>query len=132
MLPLMRFDHDPKAIRYYEEKRGLTASNAQLVQERDPQVIRRVQAMARKLIAMLYPFDYGRFEFRLNQRTGQIVFLEVNLQCNIWEPRVLGTSAKLAGLPYPDLLETIVAHSLLRQGLVDKIETRMATQHLHG
>lgn len=122
-LPLMRFDHDPQAIRYYEEKRGLAESAAKLVQELDQDVIDRAQEMSAPLVAELFPFDYGRFEMRYNEATGEISFLEVNIQCNIWEPRVLGSSARLAGLSYPDLLETIIAHSMLRQGVVDAIET---------
>ncbi len=126
LLPLMRFDHDPKAVRYYEEKRGLTDSNAQLEQETDPQIISQVHRMTAPLIAELSPFDYGRFEFRLNAQTGAISFIEVNLQCNIWQPRVIGTSAQIAGLQYPELLETILAYSMLRRGVIDRIETTEA------
>ncbi|MEL7188854.1 MAG: phosphoribosylglycinamide synthetase [Pseudomonadota bacterium] len=126
LLPLMRFDYDPKAVRYYEEKRGLTDSNAQLAQETDPDIIAHVHKMTAPLIAELSPFDYGRFEFRLNTQTGAISFIEVNLQCNIWQPRVIGTSARIAGLEYPELLETILAYSMLRRGVIDSIETAEA------
>jgi D-alanine-D-alanine ligase len=76
------------------------------------------------LIPELWPFDYGRFEFRYNQQTGDVRFLEVNLQANIWSKRVIGQSAALAGLSHPELIETIVCHSLVRHGLVRAEDVR--------
>ena len=118
-LPLMRFDHDTEVLRTYAEKRGFEASEAQLVPETDPAFIEKVQSLTRKLLPELWPFDYGRFEFRLNPATGQINFLEVNLQCNIWSQRVIGKAAVLAGLSYPELLETILAGAMARQGVIE-------------
>lgn len=63
-MPLMRFDHD---------------TEAKLVLETDPALIARVHEMTVTLLPELWPFDYGRFEFRLNPATGDINFLEVNL-----------------------------------------------------
>lgn len=117
-LPLMRFDHDPTVLRTYEEKRGFKQSEARLVAETDPAFIARVEALTAQLLPELWPFDYGRFEFRLNQATGELNFLEVNLQCNLWSKRVIGQSAKLAGMDYPQLLETIIAGSMARRGLI--------------
>lgn len=119
MLPLMRFDHDTEVLRTYAEKRGFEASEAKLVQETDPAFIAKVQGLTQKLLPELWPFDYGRFEFRLNPVTGEINFLEVNLQCNLWSQRVIGKAAVLAGWTYPELLETILAGSMARQGLID-------------
>lgn len=119
MLPLMRFDHDTEVLRTYAEKRGFEASEAKLVQETDPAFITKVQGLTQKLLPELWLFDYGRFEFRLNPTTGEINFLEVNLQCNLWSQRVIGKSAVLAGWTYPELLETILAGSMARQGLIE-------------
>ncbi len=121
-LPLMRFDHDPEVLRTYAEKRGFEESKATLVQEMDEGLIAQVQAMTAKLLPELWPFDYARFEFRFNAETRQFQFLEVNLQCNLWSQRVIGKAALLAGMDYPTLLETIIAGSLARQGLVEPAE----------
>ena len=118
-LPLMRFDHNTEVLRTYAEKRGFEASEAQLVPETDPAFIQKVQDLTRKLLPELWPFDYGRFEFRLNPATGDINFLEVNLQCNIWSQRVIGKAAVLAGMSYPELLETILAGAMARQGVIE-------------
>jgi D-alanine-D-alanine ligase len=117
-LPLMRFDHDTEVLRTYAEKRGFEASEAKLVQETDVAVIASVQDLTARLLPELWPFDYARFEFRLNPATGEIHFLEVNLQCNIWSQRVIGRSAAIAGWTYPELLETILAGSMARQGVI--------------
>jgi len=118
-LPLMRFTFDPEALRTYAHKRGFEASSAKLEQELDPIVIEKTAEFTQALMPELAPFDYGRFEFRLDSETGEISFLEVNLQCNIWQPRVIGTSAAIAGFTYPELLETIITASMLRQGLLE-------------
>jgi D-alanine-D-alanine ligase len=64
------------------------------------------------------PFDYGRFEFRVDLETGTINFLEVNLQANLWSQKVYGRSAELAGISQSQLIETILAESLGRHGLL--------------
>jgi D-alanine-D-alanine ligase len=118
MLPIMTFEHDPDVLRTYGEKRGFEDSGARLVPLPEGPLADRLRGHASLLIPELWPFDYGRFEFRMNRETGAVHFLEVNLQANIWSKRVIGQSAALAGLSHPDLIETIVCHSLVRQGLV--------------
>jgi D-alanine-D-alanine ligase len=128
LLPLMRYTFDPDALRTYAQKRGFEKSDARLDQELDAEVVRKVNAFAEQLLPELWPFDYGRFEFRLDAETGEIAFLEVNLQCNIWQPRVIATSAKLAGFTYPELMETIIASSLERQGLLEVTPERVPAE----
>lgn len=119
-LPIMTFEHDPDVLRTYEEKRGFSESRAELVPLEEGELAETLRGYVRRLIPELWPFDYGRFEFRINRATGDVHFLEVNLQANIWSKRVIGQSARLAGLEHPDLIETIVCHSLIRHGLVQK------------
>jgi D-alanine-D-alanine ligase len=118
ILPIMSFEHDPNVLRTYGEKRGFEASEARLVPLEDGPLADELRRYTQMLIPELWPFDYGRFEFRVNRETGEAHFLEVNLQANIWSTRVIGQSAALAGLSHADLIETIVCHSLVRQGLV--------------
>ena len=47
-----------------------------------------------------------------------MTFLEVNLNCNLWSEKVFGRAAGLAGLSHPELIETILADSLRRIGLM--------------
>ena len=124
ILPIMTFEHDPNVLRTYEEKRGFEASKAQLVPMQEGPLADELRRYTNMLIPELWPFDYGRFEFRVNRDTGEIKFLEVNLQANIWSKRVIGQSAALAGLSHPDLIETVVCHSLVRQGLVRAEDVR--------
>jgi D-alanine-D-alanine ligase len=124
ILPIMTFEHDPDVLRTYGEKRGFEESGARLVPMEESELAEELRRYTRLLIPELWPFDYGRFEFRVNRDTGEVQFLEVNLQANIWSKRVIGQSAALAGLSHPDLIETIVCHSLVRQCLVAAEDVR--------
>jgi D-alanine-D-alanine ligase len=111
-------------LRTYAEKRGFSESGARLVPLEDEEMAERLRGYTRALIPELWPFDYGRFEYRINKETGEAHFLEVNLQANIWSKRVIGQSAALAGISHPELIETVVCHSLLRHGLIAAEEVR--------
>jgi D-alanine-D-alanine ligase len=119
MLPLMRFDHDTEVLRTYAEKRGFEATKAKLVQESDPEFIAKIEGYTRALVPEVAPFDYSRWEYRYNPATGEVNFLEVNLQCNLWSQRVIGKAALIAGCAYPELLETILAGAMAREGVID-------------
>jgi D-alanine-D-alanine ligase len=64
------------------------------------------------------PFDYGRFEFRLDVATDEVQFLEVNLNCNLWSRKTISMAAQQIGWSHAELIETILTESLERQGLM--------------
>jgi D-alanine-D-alanine ligase len=72
-------------------------------------------AAAEKLAAELSPFDYARFDFRYDPESRRLVFLEVNLACNLAPAAVVARAAKLRGVSYPALLGHVFAYSLRRQ-----------------
>ena len=78
----------------------------------------RIAELTRIMAEEFRPFDYGRFEFRFDAATGELNFLEVNLQCNLWSQKVYGRSAVLAGLTQSQLIETILSEGLRRHGLL--------------
>ena len=139
IMPMMLFEQaDPAHLRTYAEKRDLAdrADKYRLVPFDDPRLCRQITAMTEALIRVFQPFDYGRFEFRVDLATGDIRFLEVNLNCNLWSQKVFGRSALLAGMSQDQLIETIVAESLMRQGLFrrddsNRLPRRMAVS-AHG
>jgi D-alanine-D-alanine ligase len=121
ILPKMIFRQaDPDHLRTYYEKRDLVdrADKYRLDPFEDRAMSDKISDYTRRLYAEYRPFDYGRWEFRVNEETGEIHFLEVNLQCNLWSEKVFGRAAKLAGLTHPELIETILADSLRRNGLM--------------
>src|SRR3546814_17737247 len=67
----------------------------------------RIDELTRKMVEIFRPFDYGRYEFRLDMETGEVRMLEVNLNCNLWSEKVSGRSAKAAGWTQEQLIETI-------------------------
>lgn len=133
IMPMMLFEQaDPAHLRTYAEKRDLTdrADKYRLVPFDDPRLSRQISAMTEALIRVFQPFDYGRFEFRIDLATGDIRFLEVNLNCNLWSQKVFGRSALLAGMSQDELIETIVAESLMRQGLCGRDIDNLLSQGL--
>ena len=112
--------------RSYEEKRGLveTADEDPLEIVSDPELGPRLEAHTRALLPELWPFDYGRFEYRYDPATGDIRFMEVNLSCNLWSKKTISRSARSLGVSHSELVETIVAHSMLRQGVVKDVVRR--------
>lgn len=114
------FPDEPGIVRSYQEKRGLIEANDDpLEQIRDRAVVARLEAYSAKLTKELWPFDYGRFEFRYDPATGDVRFMEVNLSCNLWPKKTISRAARSIGVGHAALVETIVAHSMLRQGLID-------------
>lgn len=121
VMPMMLFEQaDPSHLRTYYEKRDLVdrAQKYQLVDFADPKLMPIIDDYTRRVLGEFRPFDYGRYEFRVDLDTGEVNFLEVNLNCNLWSEKVFGRSAKRAGLTQSQLIETILADSLKRHGLI--------------
>ena len=121
ILPMQIFrQQDPSHLRTYYEKRDLVDRSGKYSLDpfENEEMAGRIADMTRRLWAEYRPFDYGRFEFRVNESTGEITFLEVNLNCNLWSEKVFGRAATLAGLSQAELIETILADSLIRNGVM--------------
>jgi D-alanine-D-alanine ligase len=112
---------DPALLRTYQEKRNLCDGQAYEIRPlADRAVLGVVEARAREMMREFMPFDYGRFEFRIDVATGEIQFLEVNLNCNLWSRKTIAMAAAQIGWSHAELIETILAESLRRQGLVER------------
>jgi D-alanine-D-alanine ligase len=121
VLPMMLFEQaDPSHLRTYYEKRDLVdrAQKYQLVDFDDARLQPVIDGLTRKIMREFVPFDYGRYEFRVDLEKGEVNFLELNLNCNLWSEKVFGRSAKRAGWTQEQLIETILADSLRRHGLL--------------
>ena len=120
-LPMMLFEQaDPSHLRTYWEKRDLVdrSQKYELVPFEDAEFQPVIADLTRKMVEEFRPFDYGRFEFRFDREKGEVNFLEVNLQANLWSEKVYGRAAKLAGLSQSQLIETILCEGLRRHGLL--------------
>ncbi|TMJ18296.1 MAG: phosphoribosylglycinamide synthetase [Alphaproteobacteria bacterium] len=122
VMPMMLFEQaDPTHLRTYYEKRDLVerANKYELVPFDDERWMPQIAEYTRRIAEEFRPFDYGRFEFRLDAETGTLNFLELNLQANLWSQKVFGRSAVRAGLTQAELIETILYEGLRRHGLLD-------------
>lgn len=128
IMPMMLFEQaDPAHLRTHAEKRDLTdrAGKYELKTFDDPEWVEPIKRYTRRLAGVFHPFDYGRFEYRFDERTGTLNFLEVNLNCNLWSEKVFGRSAALLGWTHDQLIETILCESLMRQDMF-ALEQRLA------
>ncbi len=124
LLSTMRFEmpDDEGNFRSYEEKRGLGAEvKEKLVAMSKPVMTRKIREQVRAMLPELWPFDYGRFEFRYTPETGEVLFMEVNLSCNLWSKKTVAGAARLAGLSHEELIEHITAQSMERQGVIKAV-----------
>lgn len=129
LLPPMAYKpEDPHRVRSYEEKRNLVPTPAEdpLEPVEDADLAARLHGAVQALLPELWPFDYGRFEFRYDPATGEALFMEVNLSCNLWSRKTISRAAALAGVDHASLVETILAHSLARQNVVVRQARRRA------
>src|SRR3546814_3984170 len=117
LLPAMSYlPEDLHHLRCYAEKRALVPTDDDPLEPvLDDELIGRLEGHTRKILAELWPFDYGRFEFRYDPASGQLHFMEVNLSCNLWSKTTISRAAARIGMDHATLVESIVAHSLARQ-----------------
>ena len=117
MLPMMIFEQDdPTQLRTYQEKRDLVDNVGYCIKRFDDRAIAdRIIDYTARMADVFRPFDYGRFEFRVDHKSGDVRLLEVNLNCNLWSEKLFSRSAVAAGFTHAALIETIVAESMVRQ-----------------
>lgn len=119
-LPVMKYTSaEDDRLRTYEEKRGLVPSSEGFKPFYEEDLCNLVIGEVEKMMPEIWPFDYGRFEFKVNPETMQSTFIEVNMSCNLWSRKTLSLSWQSLGYTHAELVETILCHSLLRQGVID-------------
>ena len=119
--------HDPWQLRTYQEKRNLSGDQAYEIRPlTDRRLLAEVERQTRLIMGEFIPFDYGRFEFRLDSASGEVRFMEVNLNCNLWSRKTIAIAASQIGWSHAELIETILTGSLQRQGLIQGAMQRVA------
>ena len=120
LLPIQIVEQDdPAQLRTYQEKRDLGRGQAYEIRPMPESPARKqVEDWTRALIPEFLPFDYGRFEFRVDADSGEVRFLEVNLNCNLWSRKTISMAAAQIGWSHRELIETILTESICRQGLL--------------
>ncbi len=120
-LPMLWYEReDTQKLWTYYEKRDLVPNTEKAALKRfdHAEFAPKIEEMAKKVASQLVPFDYGRIEFRVDLKTGDINFIEINLNCNLWSEKVMAKAAAEAGFSHAELLETLLAESWRRQGLI--------------
>jgi D-alanine-D-alanine ligase len=78
---------------------------------------REASAAAARLAAAISPFDYARFDFRYDPARKRLVFLELNIACNMSPASVIRRAALMHGIDYQPLVGHVFTYSLRRQRL---------------
>ncbi|HEY6815168.1 MAG TPA: phosphoribosylglycinamide synthetase, partial [Croceibacterium sp.] len=120
-LPMLWYEREnTQKLWTYYEKRDLVANTEKAALKRfdHPELAPRVAELAAKVAREFVPFDYGRIEFRVDLATGELNFIEINLNCNLWSEKVMAKAAAQAGFSHEQLLETILAEAWVRNGLM--------------
>ena len=101
-----RLKHDP----VYQSKKGVTIQPAL---DLSPTVATRLLRDAKQIYRILELSGYARLDFRLDAE-GRAWFLEANPNPDIARSEEFAEAAAHAGIPYPDLLQRILALGLRR------------------
>ncbi|GLQ19402.1 phosphoribosylglycinamide synthetase [Algimonas porphyrae] len=116
-LPVMIYDGEDLRLRTYQEKR-FRESNTEWRVCDDSRLSDHILADVQKLMPEIWPFDFGRFEFKYVPETGAFSFIELNMSCNLWSKKTVASSWRSLGHSHAELIETILTGSLLRQGVI--------------
>ena len=120
-LPMLWYEReDTQKLWTYYEKRDLVQNTekAALKTFDHTDLAPKIEEMAKKVAQQFVPFDYGRIEFRVDLNTGDINFIEINLNCNLWSEKVMAKAAAEAGFSHADLMETLLAEAWRRNALI--------------
>jgi len=70
---------------------------------------------ASRLAEAISPFDYARFDFRFDPDRKRLVFLELNIACNMSPASVVRRAIHMHGVEYHPLVAHVFTYSLRRQ-----------------
>ena len=119
-LNVMKYDGENETLRTYEEKRFREHKSEWAFF--DDEVMRaKLLENVDRIMREVWPFDFGRFEFKFNPETGEFAFIELNMSCNLWSLKTVSRSWQSLGYSHESLIETILAGSMLRQGVISEV-----------
>lgn len=118
-LNVMKYAGENETLRTYEEKR-FREHKSEWAFFDDPKLRAELLENVDRIMHDVWPFDFGRFEFKFNPETGEFAFIELNMSCNLWSLKTVSRSWQSLGYSHEELIETILAGSMLRQGVISE------------
>lgn len=98
----------------YESKRGFASPCRRRICH-DARIRAVVYEIAERVLPEFTPFDYGRLDFRLDERTNVLYLLELNISCNLRQGKAIAMAAEYAGISHKRLIGGLVLRSIARQ-----------------
>lgn len=116
-LNVMKYDGENETLRTYEEKR-FREHKSEWAFFDDDEMRAKLLADIDRIMTEVWPFDFGRFEFKYNKDTREFAFIELNMSCNLWSLKTVSKGWQSLGYKHEELIETILTGSMLRQGVI--------------
>lgn len=106
----------------YEEESPLPRGERLYEYRNVPPALReRLVELSWKAYCAVGGTGYGRVDFRMDRRSGELFVLEVNANCGISSPEddsSVGNILKLSGIPFTELMGDMLRTALVRNGML--------------
>ncbi len=115
---IAQYSTNKNGIVTYEQKRKIAPGLTRTIVS-DLSLQKRIQAYSGKMFSLVQPLDYTRFDYIVDDISGEPHFLEFNVCCNLGEHSTVSQAANSIGISYHELIENITYASMYRQGLLN-------------
>lgn len=99
----------------YLQKRKVMKGLSRTV-ETSPEIIAKIAGASQTIAHYIYPIDYTRIDYII-RTSGELVFLEFNVCCNLGVQSAFVKSAQSVGMTHSQLVMAILNESFRRQGI---------------
>lgn len=99
----------------YLQKRKITEGLSRTV-ETSPEVIEKITEASQTIAHYIQPIDYTRIDY-IVKPSGELVFLELNVCCNLGVQSAFVMSAQSVGISHSQLVMSILSESFWRQDI---------------
>ena len=106
-------EDNPQNIITFEGKRNIAGRYSSKLYQGP--LTQSIQQYTKRIERELRPYDYGRLDFRCDNKTNTAYLIDANLICNASRGSVVAKAAKAIGADHRTLIEHILATSLQRQ-----------------
>jgi D-alanine-D-alanine ligase len=112
--PVILNTRNPKGILTHEEKLQMMGE-MEFSTLQDQVAISPLERYSRQIYTTIAPVDYTRIDFRYDQATEELTFLELNVCCDISSFGSFMYSANTLGITQRDIISHILSYSFGRQ-----------------
>ena len=102
----------------YNQKRMIEGGLRRVAVD-DQKINSKLVDFSKKLLRIVRPIDYARFDYIIDDKTKVAYFIEFNICCNLGRKSAFALSSEHTGINYESLILNVVYSSLYRSRLID-------------